>query len=137
MTLIQKFAAGFCLLLGLPILILGTVEALNPSTPAEDREGAIAAVVLFGAPPTALGGWLLWNVRHQNQTKEQQIEHAREQLFLKLLQENEGSITVLRFASEAAIPLVEAKEFLDLKARQLNASFDTTDEGGIIYRFTM
>ncbi|MBF2080114.1 MAG: hypothetical protein IGR76_16755 [Synechococcales cyanobacterium T60_A2020_003] len=137
MILIQKIAAGFCLLIGLPIVLLGTVEALNPSTSAEDREGAIAAVVLFGAPPTALGGWLLWNVRHQNRTKQQPIEHAREQLFLKLLQEPEGTITVLRFASEAAIPLAEAQEFLDSKARQLNASFDTTDEGGIIYRFTM
>lgn len=141
MAFIQKFLAGFCLLIGVPIVLLGTVEALNPKTVTSEREGAIAAVVLFGLPPTALGTWLVWNLQHQHhqklKQKQQEIDQLLEKWFLWLLKETDGRITVLRFASEAEIPIDEAQAFLDAKARQLNASFDTTDEGGIIYQFTV
>lgn len=141
MAFIQKFLAGFCLLIGVPIVLLGTVEALNPSTVPDEREGAIAAVALFGLPPTALGTWLVWNLRHQHQQKltqkQQEIEQLLEKWFLWLLQETEGRITVVQFASEAEIPIAEAQSFLDEKARQLNASFDTTDDGAIVYDFPM
>jgi hypothetical protein len=137
MITLQRFAAGLCLLFGVPIFLLAATQILNPATAPEDRDGAIAALILFGIPPTALGGWLLRNAHQQQQRKQQSLEHNLEQLFLQMLQETGGRITPLRFASAAAIPLSEAQQFLDAKARQLNASFDTTDEGGIIYRFIL
>jgi hypothetical protein len=141
MRFIQKVFAGLCLLFGVPILLLGAANILDPATEPDDREGVVAAIALFGVPPVALGSWLIWNLQHQHQQKlrerEQQIEQLLEKWFLWLLQETDGRITVLQFAREAEIPIDEAKAFLDEKARQLNASFDTTEEGGIIYQFTV
>ena len=135
MRLLKKFFAGLCLVIGLPITLLCTVELLNPDTPAEDKEGATAAIALLGLPPTAIGGWLLFSLRQQNQHQSQQLDFARDQLFLKLVQEYEGDLTVTKFALEAQIPIEDAKEYLDEKAQQLDARFEASDEGGIIYKF--
>lgn len=59
----------------------------------------------------------------------------REQLFLRLLQQGEGAITVTKFALSAQISIEEAKLYLDEKATQLNANFEANDKEGLIYRF--
>ena len=136
MKLIKSLAAGLFLGTGLLILIgLGVTYALNPSASQKDREGAIAAMVLFGLPPTGLGAWLVWNSSQQKQQEAKALELAKEQLLLEVLQANNGSITALRFASEAKIPVADAKQYLDHKAQELNAIVDITEQGGMVYRF--
>jgi hypothetical protein len=135
MRLLKKIAAGFLLTIGLPVVILALADILNPSTSADDRGDAFAALMILGVPPTALGGWLVQNLRATSQDVEKQKELEREQLFLQLLQENHGALTVLQFAAQAKLPIAEAKVYLDQKAVQLNGSFDAADDGGIIYRF--
>ena len=135
MSVLKKFFAGLCLVIGVPILLLCTVELLNPDTPPEDREGATAAIAILGLPPTAIGAWLLFSLRQQNQHQTQQLDLEREQLFLQLVQQHEGDLTVTKFALAAQIPIEEAKQYLDEKAQQLDANFEPSDEGGIIYKF--
>lgn len=135
MRVLKTTFAGLCLLIGLPIVLLCTVELLNPETPAEDREEATAAIAILGLPPTAVGAWLLFSLRNQNQHQSQQSDLEREQLFLKLLQQHEGELTVTTFALAAQISIEEAKDYLEAKATQLDANFEPGDEGGIIYKF--
>lgn len=127
--------ASLCLVIGVPILLLGTVELLNDETSQEDREGATAAIIIFGLPPTAVGSWLLFSLRQHNQNQSQKLDLERDQLFLKLLQQHEGDLTVTTFALAAQISIDEAKLYLDEKAQQLDANFEPGDEGGIIYKF--
>ena len=124
-------------MIGLPVLLLGTVELLNPDALPEDKEGATAAIAILGLPPTAIGSWLLFSLRQQNQHQSKRLDQAkdRERLFLLLLQQYEGELTIPTFALAAEISIEEAKQYLDEKARQLDANFEPNDEGGIIYKF--
>lgn len=135
MRLIQKILIGFMFLIGVPILLLGVSELFNPNADAEDREGATAALILFGLPPTAVGGFLLWNLRAHAPKDTRNPELEREQRFLDLLQSTEGHLTPVRVAAEMNMTIAEAKIYLDQKAKQLNATFDVSESGGITYRF--
>jgi hypothetical protein len=135
MTLLKKIGTGIFLFIGLPITLFAIVSVINPSTSAKDREGAAAALVFFGLPPTVLGGWLVWNLHQQHQGAIGQLAREQEQLFLELLKAQGGKLTALQFATAAKIPFAEAKTYLDQKAVQMNAVFDVTETGGITYRF--
>lgn len=41
----------------------------------------------------------------------------------------------MNFAIAAQIMPAEAKQYLDKKARELNATFETNDRGGVFYYF--
>ncbi|MTJ10908.1 MULTISPECIES: hypothetical protein [unclassified Anabaena] len=135
MNTIKKITAGFFLTIGLAIFILGTVDLTNPNTTQKGKEGALGAMVLFGLPSTALGTWIIWSLRQQHQKQLKQLNLEKEQLFLNLLQQQEGEITITKFALAAQIPIEEAKLYLDEKAKQLNGNFEASNEGGIIYKF--
>ena len=53
------------------------------------------------------------------------------------MQQNSGHISVLSFAISAQIMPAEAKEYLDQKAQELNATFETNDSGGVSYYFNI
>lgn len=135
MKALRKGCAGFFLVIGLAILVLGTIDLVNPNTPDKDQEGALAAIVIFGVPAILIGAWIVWGLHQQHQHNLKQLSLKTEQIFLRLLQEQSGSITVMAFALAAQLPLAEAKQYLDHKARQLNADFEPSNEGGIVYRF--
>ncbi|MEB3229825.1 MAG: hypothetical protein VKJ64_02360 [Leptolyngbyaceae bacterium] len=139
--LLQKVAAGFCLTIGLPIVLLCVADLMSATTNAQDKENSMAALMLLGLPPTGVGTWLIFNLRHQSQQKNKQLDLAQEKLFLSLflslLQQHRGALTITEFAIAAELPIKEAKEYLDQKAIQLNAGFEVSEEGGIIYKFPM
>ncbi|MBW4482862.1 MAG: hypothetical protein KME14_09995 [Tildeniella torsiva UHER 1998/13D] len=137
MRFLQKTLAGTCLFFGLLIVLVATVEILNPTTSDEDRSGSVAALVIFGLPPTALGAWLIWNLRQQYERSLENLADQQEQRFLQLLQDHKGDLTVLQFATATQLSLEESKVYLDEKAQQLNASFDVLDNGAVVYRFPL
>ena len=133
---LQKSLAGVCLLIGIPVILLTMMDLTNPNTSPQDRSEASAALFILGFPPTALGGWLVWNLRQSRQQAAQQLIKQREQRFLALLQQQQqGQLTVLQFAVAAAISIEEAKAFLDEKAKALDAHFEVSDTGAVVYRF--
>lgn len=136
MRFLQGVFAAICLMIGLPVLLLGTAELVDPNINEDvDKDGALAAMAILGLPATGLGTWMIFNLRHHGKQKTAQLNLEQEQLFLQLLQQNGGEITIATFALEAQIPIKEAKEYLDQKAKQLDAGFDVSSEGGIIYKF--
>jgi len=137
MRLIQKILAGVLLTLGVPIMLIGVTGVLNPNATPEDKQGAIAAFVVLGLPPTALGGFIIWNLRRSHAMTLQELELQKEKLFLQALKENQGRINPLSLAAALDMPISDAKIYLDTKAEQLNATFDVTEDGDINYRFHM
>lgn len=135
MKWLQKTVAGLLLLWGLPLSIWAITDTLNPDTPAEDKEGAIAALVFFGLPPVAIGGFLIHHLRQTHHTTEENSDRALEKLFLQELQEQQGLINPIVFATKTNLTLEEAKTYLDEKAIQLNATYEATETGGVVYRF--
>lgn len=137
MKWLKKTAAGLLLLWGVPLSIWAIADTFNPETSAEDKEGAIAALIIFGIPPIAISGLLIHSLHQQHQTVTQKSERELEQLFLTELQAQEGVINPIVFATKAAISLDEAKAYLDAKAVQLNGLYEVTETGGITYRFSI
>ncbi|MEL6398822.1 MAG: hypothetical protein AAFR26_07015 [Cyanobacteria bacterium J06626_4] len=137
MRLLKKIAAGLLLLCGLPLTLALTIQLLDPNLSSEDKEGSVPAIVLFGLPPIAIAGWLIYSLRQQHESAENKSDRAMEQLFLQELQANGGVINPIIFATKAGLSLDETKSYLDEKAVQLNALYEATEQGGVEYRFPL
>lgn len=132
MKRLKKVTAGLLLAFGIPFSILAVTELLNPQTKPKDKEGAMAALIVFTLPATAIGGWLVWGLYKEG--KNENSDHLKS-TFFRLLLEGNGRITVMQFARETKLSGEEARQFLDEKAKEFNATFDTDDKGGISYYF--
>jgi hypothetical protein len=134
---VQSTLATTCLLFGLTVLLLAGVFAWRSGEEfafADPAEAGVA-LVLFGLLPIGIGSWLTWDRHRQRQQASQALALRQEQVFLQLLQRQGGDLTVVQFAAATRMPLEQAKAFLDDKARLLNATFDVSEAGGIIYQF--
>lgn len=78
------------------------------------------------------GSWRLWNYYQQRQ--QNQLANLDE-VFYRLIRENQGRITPLDLAMHSKISGTTVQQYLDQKAVEFSAQFDVTDQGGIIYYF--
>ncbi|MDJ0635726.1 MAG: hypothetical protein QNJ34_21240 [Xenococcaceae cyanobacterium MO_188.B29] len=131
MKLLKKIAASCLLSLGSICLLISIITFIEPEQSQESREDALITLVL-GLPLTISGGWLLWSLSKQNQ---QQKDNQIRSHLLHLVEERNGSITVLDFAKEAKISSVEAKKYLDKYLKEFDAILEITEQGNIIYKF--
>lgn len=137
MKLVKQVSAGLLLTLGgLFLLVPAIVWTFpNPNASPEDKQEDTEAAfggLLFGIPAV---GWGAWWARGLHRQAKQEMRDRLNATFYKLVKENNGQLTVLRLAMEAQLPGKEAKEYLDEKAKEFQASFDVTENGDIIYRF--
>ncbi|MEH2150888.1 hypothetical protein [Nostoc sp.] len=140
MKLIKKVLAICFLLFGIPFSGVIILEILNPKTPAQEKENYVTALTILTIPSTILGGWLSWSLVQQNRKQQALLvesEQKRLQLvLLELIEQNAGRITVLQLAKNAEISTQLAKQYLDEKAKELNASFEVNEEGNVLYHFS-
>ncbi|MDZ8238415.1 MAG: hypothetical protein RMZ69_14750 [Nostoc sp. ChiQUE01a] len=140
MKLIKKFLAFCFLLFGIPLSAVMLWDIINPKTTNKDKQDAVAALAILTVPSTMIGGWLSWSLVQQNKKEKALLlesEQKRLQLvFLELVESNSGTITVLQMAKNSEISTEKAKEYLDEKAKELNASFEVSENGNILYRFS-
>lgn len=132
MVTLKKFVAVLLLLIGIPLSILTIAELLDAT--AEDREGTLAALILFGLPPAAVGTGLLYSVRRQTHQAERDRLRA---IFFQLLETGNGKINVLHFVRETNLSPEAAKAYLDSQAQEFNGDFDVSEEGTIYYHFNL
>lgn len=134
MKLVTKIAAGILLGIGLPITLVAASDLLNPKTAPQDRDGAVAGLLVLGLPPIALGSYLVLSGYRRGQRE------SRDRLrstFFQLLKAGDGHVTVLQFAMETGLEGDAAKEYLDQRAREFNAAFNVTEEGKFSYYFDL
>ncbi len=139
MKLIKKILAGLLLLFGVPFSMFALIEITNPETSAEDRENATAALLILTLPSTVAGGWLAWSVVQQNRRETRERENQEgdrlREVFFDTVRREGGEITVLRFAMEAQISGQDAKQYLDERTKEYNATFNVGEQGEISYKF--
>lgn len=147
MKLLKKIAAGLLISWGFLFLLvaisaLPTLLEKNVTPEAkEDATSAALGGIALGFPPAGIGTWLVWAMYRKSQKDKEEREKAKSdklrEIFFRLIEENQGDITILRFAKETNLTLEEAKEFLDKQALTLNATFDVTEDGNIFYHFSV
>ena len=132
MKLIKKGAAGLLLGLGTLCLIAGAYAPFNHNISREERVSEAMACLLFCLPITGAGGWLVWSL-HQQSRKE--VQQRLQSTFHQLLKQSQGKITVMQFVLEAQLTADAAKQYLDERAKEFNATFNVTEDGEIYYCF--
>ncbi|MBE9199557.1 MULTISPECIES: hypothetical protein [unclassified Nodularia (in: cyanobacteria)] len=138
MKIIKKVCAGLMLSFGVLFLMV-SVSALSdlndenniPEETQEAQDTLLGGIVL-GVPLTAGGGYMFWGLRRRNQ---KELSDRLDTIFYQIIQANHGKITVLQMAMEAKLPGKQAKEYLNEKSQEFNASFEPTDQGDITYLF--
>ncbi len=130
----QKLFAGILFSFSF-IFLTVTVASISTKNPTEkDRSAALGGIIL-GVPPIAGGAWIVWGLRKKQEQLEKERYSQIETTFLELLQENNGQITAINFAIVTKLSLEESKQYLDNKAKLLNADFNVSEEGNISYQF--
>lgn len=108
--------------------------AMMRDSDRDTREAGLPALMIFGMPPVAMGaGLLVWSRKGKALGQSNRLK----QTFFRLLQENEGKVTVLRFAMETGLEGDEAKAYLDERAIEFNATFEATSQGAVAYVFDL
>ncbi|MEO0536777.1 MAG: hypothetical protein AAF215_23310 [Cyanobacteria bacterium P01_A01_bin.123] len=138
-----KFTFGGILFsIGL-IFLTALIAVMNdPEYNEDEGPGAyIAASVIFAGPPLLGGGFLLWSGFRQG-ARAKKIQQAKSQaelreLFFTLLQENQGEVSVLKFAMASDLEGEAAREYLDARATEFGADFNVSDRGDITYVFPL
>jgi large subunit ribosomal protein L7/L12 len=138
MKFFTKVSASCLLSLGLLCLTataskLADLEdkEINTQDRQEIRSDAFLGIG-FSVSFLTQGGLMLWGLRHNHYKNLQQRLNS---IFYEVLKADSGRITVLRLAMETQLSGEQAKQFLDKKAKEFNASFETSDKGDISYRF--
>ncbi|ANV89940.1 serine/threonine-protein kinase [Picosynechococcus sp. PCC 8807] len=132
----QRFIGVSLLIMGLPIAIYGFVEGVNENAPQEDREGAIAAFIIFGVPFAGTGSFMLWRLNRQVRKEKFDSDWLR-QNFYQTLSETNGEVTVLRFAQSTQLSGKEAQKYLDARAKEFNGTTRRSPDGEILYSFKL
>lgn len=138
MKFFTKVSAGLLLSFSSILLMHVTVEALSTknhqATQEQKQEMADRAFagLALGLSGVGLGSSLILSLKKQHQ---RQLTSHLQSTFYRLVEEQKGEISLLRFAKEAEITGEEAKLFLDSKAQEFNATFDHSQNGGVYYHF--
>jgi hypothetical protein len=130
----KKLFVGISLTIGF-IFLAVTASVFFTKNPSEKDKSAALGGLILGVPATALGGWLIWDMRRQKKRSTADASVELESIFLQQLQANQGNITAISFAIATKLPIEDAKKYLDLKSTQLNSSFNIDEEGSTSYHF--
>lgn len=87
----------------------------------------ILSLVILG-----VWGWRLWQQRAAKWRSRQQFLRDT---FYYLLQLHQGRLTVFEFAMHTNLSGTEAREYLNDRAKEFEANFETSDRGDILYVF--
>ncbi len=133
MRRVITIVAGMLLGIGLPISLVCVWTLIQGDFLTDSaRSMTIAALIFCGILPIAIASWLLFNNTRQSKKSERD---RLQKIFFKLLRDGDGNINVLRFSMEANISGVEAKAYLDERAKEFNAAFNVSEEGRVFYYF--
>ena len=133
--------AGCLIGIGGLMLLIPLFVVLGGELDDEESRSAAFGGLFLGIPPVALGSAMGWGLyRHQQRQRQLVIAAAATEIqaqFYKLLKAQEGEITVLQFATATGLAGNEAKAYLNERAQEFGADFQVTDQGEIIYQFSV
>ncbi|ARV58525.1 hypothetical protein BZZ01_07620 [Nostocales cyanobacterium HT-58-2] len=153
----EKLAAGWLLTLGFMFLSVSTSAMMQKNAMQKPmlpglryydfrNEAAINVLdntalhgLIFGVPTSVLGVWMALGIfrqtRQERKAIKSQANEALQSTFYRMIQENNGRITLVSFAMQSQLPPATAKQYLDDQAKLFNANFKVSEEGGISYDF--
>jgi hypothetical protein len=138
MKFLTKVSSGFLLSFGFICLMITAskfADVADANTSIQEKHEARSdgfAGIGVSTSFLAAGGWMLWGLRTKQQ---KQMRDRLDSTFYRVLKTEKGRITVLRLAMEAQLPPEYVKPYLDQRAKELNAYFESSEKGNISYHF--
>jgi hypothetical protein len=134
MRQLKLLLAGTLISTGVVLSLVALIALVLPGQSADQRTGAIGALLIFGLPPIVMGSAVWLTEQQQAQAREAaRLRNA----FFRLVQQGQGRTTVLDFAIAAKLDGDRAKAYLDDRAREFNADFEVNEAGMVLYRFNL
>jgi len=99
---------------------------------------AVVLFILQKAFPLAIltvGGWGSWRMWKYYQQRQQHQLETLDDVFYRLIRENQGRITALDLAMHSKQSGTKVQDYLDQRATEFAAQYEITDTGGMIYYF--
>lgn len=99
---------------------------------------AVVLFILQKAFPLAIltvGGWGSWQMWKYYQQRQQHQLATLDEVFYRLIRENQGRITALDLAMHSKQSGTKVQAYLDQRATEFAAQYEITDTGGMIYYF--
>ncbi len=96
----------------------------------------MAALLIFGLPCTGVGWWMLWSLNKRVRKEKFDPDWLR-QNFYQTINENQGKITLLRFAQTSQLSGKDAQKYLEARVKEFNGEVERSPEGETIYRFKL
>lgn len=99
---------------------------------------AVVLFILQKAFPLAIltvGGWGSWRMWKYYQQRQQHQLETLDDIFYRLIRENQGRITALDLAMHSKQSGTKVQDYLDQRATEFAAQYEITDTGGMIYYF--
>ncbi len=138
MKFLKKISAACLLSIGFLFAMYGVAQIPELASEEQTHESKLEIRESFfmtmgiSVPMLAGGGLMLWRLHQRNK---KQLRDRLDRIFYRILKINQGKITILEFAMEGSLSGEEARKYLDIKAKEFNAHFETDDKGHINYRF--
>ncbi|MGB3572424.1 MAG: hypothetical protein WA783_02880 [Phormidesmis sp.] len=107
------------------------------STDSRDKKlDTLLGSLVIGIPSTAWGSGLIGASRQPSRRQKALAEQRQlQQALYLLIQSSKGRLTPIQFAIAANISIDEAEDFLNHQAKSLDANFEVTDSGALVYLF--
>ncbi|MBR8836964.1 MAG: hypothetical protein DSM106950_23905 [Stigonema ocellatum SAG 48.90 = DSM 106950] len=154
----EKLATGWLLTLGFMFMTLSVSAVIEKNTMLQSippgievpqdflNQEAIPELdntalygLIFGVPTSVLGIWMALGLYRQSQQEKKAMKletsDRLQSIFYRMIQENHGRVTILNFAIQSQLPAATAKQYLDEQAKQFNANFKVSEDGGVSYHF--
>jgi hypothetical protein len=136
----KVFVIGGLLTFGLTFMLISSCILLDKSSSKEDKSSSWIGFTM-GIIPTAFGGLLILDglLKQGEQLKQSHKVFSLEldSIFLEQVQANQGNISCLSFAKAAKISIEESEQYLEQKAKQLNNTLNTDEDGATSYHFPL
>ncbi|MCG9889576.1 MAG: hypothetical protein MH252_00695 [Thermosynechococcaceae cyanobacterium MS004] len=130
----QKLFAGILFSISF-VFLLVTASVMLTKNPSEKEKSAAFGGLILGVPALAGGTAIMLGVRKNRKQSQSDLERQLEAIFLEVIQNNGGRVSVIDFSIASKLSLAESKQYLDNKASELNGDFHVNDEGKISYLF--
>ncbi len=136
----KVFVIGSLLTFGLAFMLTSSYILLDKNSSKEDKS-ILWITFTMGIVPTAFGGLLILDglLKQGEQLKQSHKVFSLEidSIFLEQIQANQGNISCLSFAKAAKISIEESEQYLEQKAKQLNNTLNTDEDGATSYHFPL
>ena len=135
MQFFKAIVASVLVPVGLVCLLAIATELINPSGTFESKLSVTVGGLILGLPALGFGGWMAWDWYQQRRKKIRSRSRRIQAIFNRLIQENQGTISVKSLSQYTHLSPFEAKQFLDQKAQELNGTLEKQEINDFIYRF--